>query len=41
MQRRLFKTKSLGKNRIAKLNHIGFTWEIINKDPINNEDDWM
>jgi hypothetical protein len=34
-QRRLFKSKSLSKDRIARLNQIGFTWEI------NRKVDWI
>jgi hypothetical protein len=32
-QRMLFKTKPLPKNRIAKLDEIGFTWKIRNVLP--------
>jgi hypothetical protein len=41
IQHSLFKTKSLCKNHIAKLNYVGFTWEIISRDPINKDDDWV
>jgi hypothetical protein len=34
-QRMLFKTKSLKKNRIAKLDEIGFTWKIRDAPPRN------
>jgi hypothetical protein len=35
MQRRSFKSNSLLKHRIEKLNKIGFVWEF------NKEDTWM
>jgi hypothetical protein len=35
MQRKVFKSKSLSRERIAKLNQIGFTWEI------NKANNWV
>jgi len=38
-QRTLFKMKSLSEDRIAKLNELGFTWEVLTNLPPRK--DWM